>query len=255
MKRSRSMGISLLAIFALGAVAASTAQAEEAPFWTVKGTRLGAGQTRFITAKEVAPFAMSGGGVTVTCTEISLLPHAALLGSASGEHGKADLVATFKKCKVTGNGSSPECEKVTEPANTVTLSAEEVLDKTKTKLLVLLQPASGTRDEELKFPKGCKVEATDVTGTFVAEVLNSKEEAVTTSSPKEDGESWLLKLPETQPVDVWLTKESVGKEVENKGLEIFNVPASVSGTALVLLAELNSKNELVSTGELWSPLP
>jgi hypothetical protein len=56
MKRSRLIGVTLLAIFALGTVAASAAQAEEAPFWTVKGTRLEAGQTRFITAKEVNPF-------------------------------------------------------------------------------------------------------------------------------------------------------------------------------------------------------
>jgi hypothetical protein len=40
MKRSRLIGVALLAVFALGAVVASAAQAEEAPFWTVKGTRL-----------------------------------------------------------------------------------------------------------------------------------------------------------------------------------------------------------------------
>jgi hypothetical protein len=256
MKRSRLMGISLLATFALAAVAASTAQAEEAPFWTVKGTRLKAGQTRFITAKEVSPFVMSAGGVTITCTEISFLPHGALLGSEPGEHGKAGQTITFTNCKVSGNGAGSECEKINEPAQTVTLSVEEVLDaKTKTKLLVLLQPASGTKIETLSFPRGCKFEETNVTGSIVAEVLNYKEEAVTTSSPKEQDASWLLKFPEVQPADVWLTKEGIGKEIENKGLAAFNVPATLTGTALASLAELNSKNEFVSTGELWSPLP
>jgi hypothetical protein len=260
MKRFRFMGVTLLAVFALGAVVASAAQAEEAPFWTVKGTRLEAGQTRFITAKEWSPFILSGGGITITCDKTSILPHGALLGSEPGEHGNIDLVSTFSECKVEGNektkGEKPECEKVEEPINTTSLSAEQVLDsKTKTKLLTLFQPATGSLLATLKFPKGCKFEETKVTGTVVGEDLNTKEEAITTSSTKEQADSWLIDFPKVQPVEVWLVKKGEGKEVENKALTAFGGASSLIGIALVLLAELNSNNELVSTKELWSPLP
>jgi hypothetical protein len=261
MRRFRLMGIALLVVFALGAIVASAAQAEEAPYWTVTGTRLEAGQTRFITAKTYktsVPFVLTGGTTAISCTETTVLPHGVLLGSEPGNPGTADLISSFKNCKVEGNekvkGEKPECEKVTEPINTTNLKAELVLDKTKTKLLVLFQPAAGTLLAEPKFPTGCKFESTKVTGSVLAEVLNSKEEAITTSSAKVEEESGLLKFPATQPVHVWLIKGGTGTEIEAKGLEAFGTPATLSGIALVLLAELNSSNQLVSTGELWSAL-
>jgi hypothetical protein len=58
-----------------------------------------------------------------------------------------------------------------------------------------------------------------------------------------------------QPVSVWLIKGGVGKEVETKPLEFAAVAATLEGTALVLLAELNKAEELVSIDEDWSPLP
>jgi hypothetical protein len=256
MKRFRLIGVALLAVFALGAVAASAAWAEEAPYWTVGGTRLEAGQTHFITAKEVKPFLLSGGGVEVECTETSILPHGVLLGSEPGEPGTNDEIVTFKACEVKGNGSGSECKKVTEPINTTNLKSELVEDKTKTKLLVLFQPASGALLAELTFPKGCKFESTKVTGSVNAEVINEKTgNPVELPNTKEQAVSWELKFPKVQPVFIWLIKGGVGKEVETKALEAFSAAATLSGTALVLLAELNSKNELVSTGQEWSPLP
>jgi hypothetical protein len=256
MKRFRLIAVALLAVFAFGAVAASAAQAEEAPFWTVGGTRLEKGQTRFITAKEVSPFVLSGGGVSVTCDETSVLPHGVLLGSEAGEPGTNDEVVTFKTCKVEGNGTGSECGKVVEPINTTNLKSELVLDKTKVKLLTLFEPASGSLLATLEFPKGCKVETSKVTGSVNAEVINQKtEKPVETTSTKEQAESWWLKFPEAQPVHVWLIKGGKGEEIETKALEAFGTSATLSGTALILLGELNAKNELVSTKELWSPLP
>ena len=46
MTRFRLIGVTLLAMFALGAVAASVAQATEAPYWMINGTRLAKGATR-----------------------------------------------------------------------------------------------------------------------------------------------------------------------------------------------------------------
>jgi hypothetical protein len=259
MKRFKLIGVTLLAVFAMGAVMASAAQAEpEAPYWTVAGTRLEAGQTRFITAKEAAPFVLTGPkgtAVVVTCTETAVLPHAVLLGSEPKEPGTNDEIVSFKSCKVENNGTGSECGKVEEPINTVNLKSELVLDaKTHEKLLVLFQPASGTLLAELKFPTGCKLTSTKVSGSVLAEALNEKSEAITTSSSATQYKSGFLKFPAAQPADLWLIKGGVGKEVEVKTLEAFGGVATLEGTALILLAELNSKNELVSTGELWSAL-
>jgi hypothetical protein len=257
MGRFRLIGLALLAVFALGAVMASAAQAEEAPYWTVTGTRLEAGQTRFITAKEVSPFVLNSPSLKlkVTCDETSVLPHAVLLGSEPGEPGTNDEIVTFDDCTVEGNGSGSECTKVTEPINTVNLKSELVEDKTKTKLLVLFQPASSNLLAELKFPKGCKVEIAKVTGSVNAAVIDEATgDPVELPSKKEEAESWELKFPASQPVDIWLIKGGVGKEVETKALEVNGTLAELSGTALILLAELNKNNELVSTDEEWSPL-
>jgi hypothetical protein len=252
MQRFRLTAIALLAVFALGAVVASAAQAEEAPYWTVGGTRLEAGQTHFITAKEVKPFLLSGAGVEIECTETNLLPGAVLLGSEAGEPGTNDETVTFKACTVKKNGTGSECGKVTEPINTVNLKSELVEDKTKTKLLVLFEPASGATLATLTFPAGCKVTEIKVTGSVLAEVINeSTGKPVELPNPKEQAKSWELKFPATQPVDIWLIKGGVGKEVEAKALETNALPATLSGTALVLLA--NAKGETENTE--WSPLP
>ena len=49
--RVRLMLVALLGVFAFSAVAAAAAQAEEAPFWSIGGTRLEEGKTHYITAK------------------------------------------------------------------------------------------------------------------------------------------------------------------------------------------------------------
>jgi hypothetical protein len=258
MHRFRFIGMVLLAVFAVGAVAASAAQAEEAPYWTVGGTRLEAGQTHFITLKTFStehPWVLSGGGVSVSCTTGEVLPHAVLLGSEPGEHGTNDEVVTFKSCEVSGNGSAEECKKVTEPINTANLKSELVLDKTKTKLLDLFQPASGSLLAELKFPKGCKIESTKVTGSVVGEALNETTKApVETTSTKEQADSWLIHFG-SQPAHVWLTKGGKGEEIEVKTLEAFGTVATLEGLGLILLAKVNPKTgELESEEAPWSPL-
>jgi hypothetical protein len=265
MQRFRLIAVALLSVFALGAVVASAAQAEEAPFWTVGGTRLEAGQTRFITAKTYKPttnpWLLSGDGLKITCTEVAILPHGVLLGSEPGEPGTNDEIVSFKTCKVEGNAGKEEkvkgeCETVSEPINTTNLKSELVEDKTKTKLLVLFEPATGTLLAELTFPKPCKIEKAKVTGSVNAEVLTDPgEKVIELPNEKIEAKSWLLDFLSTQPVDIWLIKGGVGKEVETKALEVNGTTATLTGIALVLLAELNKNNELVSTEEEWSPLP
>jgi hypothetical protein len=260
MKRFRLIAVTLLAMFALGAVAASAAQAEEAPFWTVGGTRLEKGQTRFITAKEVAPFVLAGGGLTIKCTATEILPYGVLLGSEPGEPGTDDETVTFKTCTVKGNEGKEEkvkgeCEKVNEPINTSNLKSELVEDKTKTKLLVLFEPQSGATLAILTFPVSCKLKELKVTGSVLAEVINEKTgKPVELPNPHEQAISWELKFPEIQPVHVWLIKGGTGTEIEAKPLEAGGAAATLSGTALILLAKVEN-GKLVSTEEEWSPLP
>jgi hypothetical protein len=194
MTRLRSMGTALLAVFALGAVAASAAQAEEAPAWFYNGIRLEAGATRFITAKKINSFVLSALGVSVTCSNFEVLPHAVILGSEPGEPGTNDEIISLKNCSVSGNGSGSECDEVTEPIDTTNLKSELVLDKTKTKLLMLFQPASGSTLTELEFPKGCKIESAKVTGSFVTEILTDPGESpVELPIKAEKAKSWLLR--------------------------------------------------------------
>jgi hypothetical protein len=249
MKHFRLIGMALLAVIAFSAVVASAASAEEAPFWTVGGTRLEAGQTRFITAKEAKSFKLSGAGVAVTCTATAVGSGAVILGSEPGEPGTNDETVTFSTCKVEGNpGKSEkvkgECETVTEPITTKNLKSTLVLDSTKTKLLVLFQPASGATLAELKFPKGCKIESTLVTGSVLAEALNEKEEPITTSSTATQYKTGFLRFPAAQPVEVWVVTAKTGKKLTVKTLEAFGTVAELSGTALVSL----------TSGEEWSAL-
>jgi hypothetical protein len=258
MRHLRLIGVSLLAALALGAAAASVAQAEEAPFWIVGGTRLGAGQTRFIYIRGASNFVLKGAGVNglkVECKKALALPLAVILGSGSGEPGKNDETITFDECKVENNGAGTECTKVTEPINTANLTSELVLDKTKTKLLGLLKPASGTVLAELKFPAGCTVAATKVTGDLVGEWTTDTEAEtpIEPAKPPEQAVSWNLRFPSVPIVHVWLVKEGRGKEVETGEIEASGSPATLTWIALITLADLNKKGELEPDNEPWLP--
>jgi hypothetical protein len=220
MKQLKSTAAALLAVFALGAVVASAAQAEEAPSWAVSGVRLAKGQTRFIATKEVSPLVLTLGLVKLTCDTVEVLPGAAILGSAESEPGTSDETFVLKTCSVEGNGSGLECSRIAEPLDTTELKSELVLDaKTKTKILVLFQPVSGSLLIEFTFPKGCKYESTKVAGSFLTEALTDPGETpVETTTPEEQAKSWLLRVPSTQPFSAWLIKGGSGKEIETKEL-------------------------------------
>jgi hypothetical protein len=258
MSRFRLMGVMLLAVFALGAVVASAAQAEEAPFWTIGGSRLKAGKTHNITAKtfkEAEPFVLSAGGVEVSCTTTKLKP-GVLLGSEPGEPGLNDEVVEFSGCKVTGNGE--KCKEVESPIVTNVVKSELVLDTTKKKLLTEFLPNTGAAFVKLKFEKvganeGCTFGTTTVEGSVAGEDLTDPgEAAVEVGQEAKEAHSWLTRFPKTQIKEVWLIKGGVGATAK-VGLKAFGLAASLVGTALVLLA--NSKFETEESGPEWSPLP
>jgi len=267
---ARHLFLALLAVLMFSAVAATAAEAEEAPFWTVEKCtgcnetrRLGEGQTRFITAKtyEKESFVLTAGAVKIACEEVAVLRGAVLLGSAPGNEGTNDEVVTFTKCNVKGNGEPCTVE---EPINTVNLKSElveSIVNGKPSSLLVLFEPETGARFVTLKFTgTGCKAKAAAVEGSVLASVLtdpeggSEKPRLVELGGPITVAKSWLLKITNPQPTEVWLVHGGTHTIIKPKPLLFASVEATLTGTALILLATINSSGELVSTGEGWSPL-
>jgi hypothetical protein len=270
MNRFRLIGVSLLAVFALGAVAASAAQAEEAPFWSIAGTRLAAGKTHFITAK-VYKEGEAGRelklttpklGITIACTGLSFpFETGVILGSAAETPGTNNEVAHFTNCTVSGNGEKCNVENkeiTTKPIKSELVENVESKAAGKT-LLVEFSPFSGEVFAELKFKEEtggkCTNKTTKVTGSVAAEVLNEKEEAVKLPNKLEEGTTWLTRFPATAIEKVWLVKAGVGKEVEVGPLLAFGDDSIEEGTALVLLAKVTGTTLESETTTKWSPLP
>jgi hypothetical protein len=258
MTHFRLIGVMLLAVFVLGAVVASAAEAEEAPFWTIGGSRLKAGKTHNITVRtfnEAEPWASAGGAVSISCKVVKTKP-GILLGSEPGEPGLSDEVVEFETCTVAGNGE--KCLKVREPIVTNTVKSELVLDTTKKKLLMEFFPNTGSVFLSLVFEKvgtneGCTFGKAAVEGSVVGEVLTDPgEEAVEVGQAAKQAHSWLTRFPKSQIKEVWLIKGGVGANAK-VGLKEFGIAAGLTGTALVLLA--NGKFETEEAGPEWSPLP
>jgi hypothetical protein len=248
--RVRLMLVALLGVFAFSAVATAVAQAEteEAPFWSINKVRLGAGETHYITAKineeggAGKTIKLTAGTTSVTCKKLKLA-EGVLLGSAVGNPGTNDEVIEFSECAVAGNGA--KCLKVKEPIVTNSVKSELVLDvATHEKLLVEFFTEKGPF-VKLIFAgvagnEKCTIGETSVEGNVAAEVL---------SDPTNTGKSYLLNFPATPIKEVLLVKNST-TEVKKIELRAFSEEASLTGTALILLA--NAKRETESTE--WSPL-
>ena len=109
--RLGSLTLALLALLAFGATTAATAQAEEAPFWSIKGTRLAAGETHFTTGKSYDEIRFHRSGCDHDCPMVTV-KEGVLLGSNAGEPGTNYEVLEFAGgCTVTGNGTGCKIER------------------------------------------------------------------------------------------------------------------------------------------------
>ncbi len=252
-------------MFAFSAVAAAAAQAEEAPFWSITGTRLEEGKTHYITAKvynvtgQAAGFTLRAStGQTVVCPFIRL-KEGVLLGSKAGNPGTNDEVIEFfgetsNPCTVANNGTG--C-KIKEPIVTNPIKSELVeSDKSTTAaLLVEFFTASGPFGELVFEGAGCVLKETAVSGKFAGEVREDPNNGtlgavVKLPNEKKEAKSWLLNFPKEAIHHVWLIKGGLGEETKIE-LVSGGETSTLSGTALILLA--NAKKETEET--LWSPLP
>jgi len=250
--RVRLMLMALFAVFAFGAVATAVAQAteEEAPFWSIEGTRLKEGQTHYISAKATESFVLAAGATaTVTCPTVKL-KEGVLLGSNEGNEGKNNEIIEFGGgCTVGGTGNT-KCT-VEEPIVTNPVLSELVYTVGTKALLTVFKPANGLAVfATLKFKAEtggkCLVASTAVEGESVGEIAED---------PTNPGQSYLLKsLGAKQPEKVLLVKNKISEEVEVKVLRAFGKEATLAGTALILLAKKNAKGEFESELKAWSPL-
>jgi hypothetical protein len=258
MKRFRTIGLALLAVFALSAVAASAAQAVTAPFFTIGGTRLVAGKTHNFDSR-----ALPGGegftlstptlGIKITCTSLNVLK-GVLLGSNAGLPGKDDEIAQFTGCTVTGAGTG--CT-VKEPIETNPLTSELVeIDGTKEPLGEEFKPTTGTTFTAVHFVGAeCAVAEGVVEGEVAAQNLtdSSTPEAIELGQAAKEATSWLVRFPSTPITEVLLVNTKGEKETRKlTTLKTFGEPSTLEGTTLTLLA--NTKFEPERTAK-WSPLP
>jgi hypothetical protein len=267
--RLRLMLLALLAVFAFGAVATAAAQAEEAPFWSIGGTRLGAGQTHYMTIKKYgsgAIFALESKNHTIACNNVKLTEkttqRSSLIGSAAGNPGtNLEVIEFFEGCIVTHNGEN--C-KVVQPIVTNPVKSElvETEKGEKGSLLMLFSPAKGAIFAKVKFEgTECKVMETAVTGTVAGQVHRDPNEPPKLgelvklgNEPKEET-SWLVFFLATNKIkEVWKIKEGVGFLAKPEVLEAFTEESELEGTALVSLAKVTG-TDLESEEKPWSPSP
>jgi hypothetical protein len=265
MKRFRMIGVAVLAVMALGAIAASGAQAETAPFFSIGGARLAAGKTHNIAAHGTKPFELvtPANSSKIVCENLTV-ENGVLLGSEAGTQGKADQISKFENCTLKEGNGAPGChlaateggEATSTTITTNPLHGELVenveASKAGKKLEELYTPASGSIFVTIFFGgTGCTVKATKVTGSTAAAILTDPGEAsIELPGPTAENTSFITSFPTTPITSVWLVSGGVGKIVK-VGQEAFTNPSEQFGTALISLA--NSKG--VAENTRWSPLP
>jgi len=250
MTRIKTIGLALLAVFAFSAIAATAAQAEEAPYWSIEGTRLAAGKTFEILAKANGNQTLTAStGQVITCTAFSLKPGAVLLGSNAGEPGKSDETIKYTGCTVSGNGTSCAVENGT--VETKPLTNELAYASNKKSLVVEFVPVTGKVLAEFKFTGTCTLTTTKVTGVAVAGAFTDATTPVLLELPTAvtPAESFLLKLTNTSTEKIWLIKGGTGTEVETEEINSFGAGSKLAGTALILLGVHGT-----SVTTKWSPL-
>jgi len=269
MKRFRLIGAVLVAVFALGAIIASAAQAETAPSFTVGGTRLIAGKTHNIDIKATKPFVLSNPtlGLKIECKGVST-EKGVLLGSNPESPGRDDEILVFSGCTlVEGNGEAAGCHlsataggAVSTTITTEALKSEQVENVVSSKvgkqLLEEFVPGPGTNGFVTLFfgpaIPPCELEEAIVSGSVAGEVLldNASEGKIELGQTPQERTSWRVNFPATPIKEVWLISSGVGK-IQKVGQTTLGIESIQTGQVLTLLANTKFEPEV----GLWSPLP
>jgi len=237
MRRMRPLGLSLVAAFALSAVAATAAQAlPEGPFYKVEGNRLLATETKELKAKAASSFTLEAAsiGVAVTCTSLKLKPGATIVGSTGENAGTSEEVIEFSGCTVTGNGEGCKVENEAVTTSTVEDALGYSSSSRSGPLLVSFHPKTGKVFVELKFVGAkCILPSTKVEGTVVGEAFASGKQVEVTKNEVELTSSEIKFGKASKTVFV----ESGGVLTSTKAkLTSFGIGATLEGTSQQELA-------------------
>jgi hypothetical protein len=251
MKRIRIVGLALLAVFAVSVVAASAAQAIEAPYFQKESSggvvsRLKLGETRNFKSANIGNYTFALAGIVIRCTSVKTKT-GVLLGSEKGEPGTSNEIGEFTGCSVTGNGSGvcTGAKSVGEPIITKPLKTELVYGVETKKTYTLFQPASGVEFAKLTFPEGCTHEIFIVSGKVAAENLNEAREEIELGKKYVPQTKGFVRFPNLAIKKVVKVKAGVAQPATTVEMQAFGITAVLTGESSV---ELESK-------EKWCILP
>jgi hypothetical protein len=249
MKRIRILGVALVTMFALSAVVAVAAQATEAPYYKIAGTRLGSGSSSEISSHAKTEFTLTAVGTSIKCKSLSNSAGSKIIGSAAGVPGTSTETLSFSSCSVSGNGSGAGCTTITEPITTEPLVNELALSNPLGSLVVELKPATGTLFATFTFPAGCTFTSTKVAiaeGSAVVGQILQQGTLSTASKPLTEAVDDEISFPSERITSIYLQETASGgyKLVEEASLKAFGAAATFTGTAIVLLGGTNA-------GKVW----
>jgi hypothetical protein len=248
MRCFRVFGVVGLVVLVFGVVGVAVAVAEEAPYWSIEGTRLAAGKTAEITGKAFGggTQALTAGTVTVTCTGGKVSKGTVLVGSEPGEPGRGEGRIELSGCTITGNGT--KCTVTNGEIKTEPLTGELAYAENKKSLVVEFTPRTGHVLAEPKFTAEtggtCTHGSTKITGLVVAGVFTDPEANSETGEPVllelgttvKPSTSFVLKTIAKNKVKIWLIKGGSGVSFETEELDAFGGEAILQAAVLVSLA-------------------
>lgn len=216
MRSVQSKVLVLLAVLALSAVGAASAQAAtEGPFFKVSGARLGSGETKVlkVSAKEHIMIRTAFQN-SMECTTVTAAAGAKIVGSAGATSSGSEESLVFSGCRLTGFGEPCELEHKTL-ATTALKGTLGYATSTRTgRLLMLLKPVSGKVFAVANFVgSGCKFHNIKLEGSIVAN-LSSGRNPVEVGVNEKQAKVTELDFPTTRVTQIWT--ESAGALTEVK---------------------------------------
>jgi hypothetical protein len=264
-----SSGGMLLVLGTAAAIGSPVAHAEEAPSFSIGGTRLVSGKTHNGDARAIRPFVDTNalGSFTIECSEVGTEEGVAL-GSNPDSAPKSLGIAVFSGCKNAAGSNGAKCHLAPSEGSAETttviksepligLPVENVVNGTKgNQLLGEIIPAKGATFASFFFGGECTLLIGRCTGQVVGEVLldNGTSEPtgkVELGQAVQEHDSWDMRFPSTPITQVWLISNGIGT-ISKTEETVFGAQAITTGTALALLASTKFAPE---PNALWSPLP
>lgn len=209
MSRLRPIMLSMLAVLAVGGVAASAAQAIESPWVEVAGKRLAAGEEKVLVSTiRSAKYKLVGSlGQTIECTTAGLETGAKIKGAAAGNSSTNTETVKYTGCTAAGNGT--KCTKVHSPAvaaGTIvtkplksTLAREAASKVANNVVVTLFEPVTAPTFVELTFEAeaggSCTVTSTKVNGSVAGDALSEGAVQVQMGTKTIGGKNGILRFP------------------------------------------------------------